>query len=108
MSDNYDAVYQAVRSRISQCNFEDVINNVLSNSFGNTSHVIQCSFADIASELTRPSILLRPKISIDGDQWRALYGDNLQDGVAGFGKSPDEAFRNFDENWRIKLELKCI
>ncbi len=32
-----------------------------------------------------PSFMYRPKIFIDGNQWCALYGDNLQDGVFGFG-----------------------
>ena len=27
----------------------------------------------------------------DGDQWCALYGENLQEGVAGFGRTPAEA-----------------
>ena len=32
--------------------------------------------------------------------WCALYGDNLQDGVAGFGRSPEEAMADFDKNWK--------
>ena len=47
----------------------------------------------------RPSTRHRPRLSIDGDQWCALYGDNLQDGVAGFGKSPELAYRDFDRAW---------
>jgi hypothetical protein len=46
-----------------------------------------------------PSLLWRPKLFVDGTQWCALYGDNLQDGVAGFGDTPDKAMRNFDPNW---------
>ena len=48
---------------------------------------------------------MRPKISIDGNQWCVLYGDNLQDGVAGFGNSPAEAMNDFDKNWRQVLKL---
>lgn len=29
--------------------------------------------------------LLKPKVSRDGNQWCVLYGDNLQEGIAGFG-----------------------
>jgi hypothetical protein len=30
----------------------------------------------------------------DGDQWCGLSGDDLQDGVAGFGGTPAEALRD--------------
>lgn len=46
-----------------------------------------------------PSILLRPRIFADGDQWCALYGDNIQDGVAAFGETPAKAFIQFDIEW---------
>ena len=51
----------------------------------------------------RPSAVFRPRLSIDGNQWCALYGDNLQDGVAGFGDSPADAMWYFDRNWCAKL-----
>ena len=51
----------------------------------------------------RPSSRLRPALSIDGNKWCALYGENLQDGVAGFGDSPEEAYRDFDKAWSAKL-----
>ena len=35
----------------------------------------------------------------DGDQWCALYGENLQEGVAGFGRTPAEAMADFDQAW---------
>jgi hypothetical protein len=50
-------------------------------------------------DLGRPSMMLRPKVFMDVDQWCALYGDNLQDGVAGFGSSPERAYYDFDRNW---------
>lgn len=53
-----------------------------------------------AEESARPFVILRPKIYPDGDQWCALYGEDLQEGVAGFGSTPDEASRDFDQNWR--------
>lgn len=52
---------------------------------------------------TRPSVLMRPALAVDGDHWCALYGENLQDGVAGFGKSPAEAMAAFDIAWHSKL-----
>ncbi len=59
-------------------------------------------------EVTRPSFLYRPALSIDGDKWCALYGLNLQDGVAGFGDSPDEAYRDFDKQWNEELPKRAM
>jgi hypothetical protein len=59
-------------------------------------------------EQMRPSYLYRPRLSIDGDQWRALYGENLQDGVAGFGGSPGEAYAAFDKAWTEGLPIAAI
>ena len=56
-----------------------------------------------AAQHERPSAVYRPRISIDGNQWCALYGANLQDGVAGFGASPAEAMWDFDRHWAAKL-----
>lgn len=53
-----------------------------------------------------PSAIFRPALSIDGNQWCALYGANLQDGVAGFGNSPELAMQDFDKNWTTKLGPK--
>lgn len=46
-----------------------------------------------------PSVLYRPRLSRDGNAWCALYGEDLQLGVAGFGKSPAEAMAAFDAAW---------
>lgn len=59
-----------------------------------------------AGEHARPSAIYRPSISIDGNKWCALYGDNLQDGVAGFGDSPAEAMTAFDKAWAEKLRQR--
>ena len=52
----------------------------------------------------RPSMILNPRLSIDGNQWCALYGDNIQDGVAGFGDSPELAYEVFDKAWGAPLK----
>lgn len=51
-----------------------------------------------------PSAVYRPALSIDGNKWCALYGEDLMNGVAGFGDSPAEAMADFDHNWSKKLE----
>ena len=57
-----------------------------------------------AGQYERPCVLFRPKLTIDGDMWCALYGEDLQEGVAGFGKSPADAMWDFDRNWETKLK----
>lgn len=47
--------------------------------------------------------LLKPKICIDGNQWCVLYGDNIQDGVCGFGDTPRLAVYAFNKAWDTAL-----
>lgn len=54
---------------------------------------------DTALFLQRPFFALKPRIMPDGNQWCALYGENLQEGVAGFGDTPEAAACDFDNNW---------
>ncbi len=59
--------------------------------------------AEIAVE---PFTTYKPKIFIDGDKWCALYGEDLQNGVSGFGDSPNEAVCDFNKNWYAKLKVQ--
>lgn len=54
---------------------------------------------DFERERSRPFMLLRPRMFPDGNMWCALYGDNLQEGVAGFGETPEKAAVDFDIQW---------
>lgn len=54
---------------------------------------------DTSIELTRPSVIWKPKLSLDGNQYCALYGDDLQSGIAGFGDTAHKAMLDFDKNW---------
>lgn len=56
-----------------------------------------------ACDQSAPSFRIKPPLFRDGNQWCALYGNNLQEGVVGFGRSPDEAYRAFDRAWTEKL-----
>lgn len=53
----------------------------------------------VEEQRLRPFMLLRPRMVLDGNMWCALYGDNLQDGVAGFGDTPEKAAEAFDKAW---------
>ena len=57
------------------------------------------AFDVIKREMTRPSVVYRPSLRLDGNKWMALYGADLMDGVAGFGDTPAEAMAAFDKAW---------
>lgn len=52
--------------------------------------------------------LLKPKISIDGDKWCVLYGENLQDGVAGFGDTLRKAIFDFNKAFDEPVKKYCM
>ena len=107
MSDNYQAVYDAVRSRMGGCDVGAAVREALDLQLQGVSYAVDAikqSYCIAADEQTRPCVLFKPRLSIDGNQWCALYGDNLQDGVAGFGNSPSDAMDDFDRNWLTKLQ----
>ena len=55
-------------------------------------------------EYARPAITMRPRLFPDGNQWCALYGENVQEGLAGFGDTPEMAMLDYDKNfYRYKL-----
>jgi len=104
MSDSYQAIYDAVRSKISNGDIGSAVESAMRDA--SISHYASCALGAVrcaAAEYERPSAIFRPRIFIDGDKWCALYGDNLQDGAAGFGDSPSSAMYDFDANWH-----RCI
>jgi hypothetical protein len=76
------------------------------NAIAHAAQMAGVAVQEAAARYERPSAVFRPRLSIDGNQWCALYGDNLQDGVAGFGDSPADAMWDFDRNWHAKLPSK--
>ena len=71
----------------------------IASSVARAAEMSQEFVQEAAAQYARPSAVYRPALSIDGDQWCALYGENLQDGVAGFGTSPADAMWDFDKAW---------
>ena len=41
------------------------------------------------------SITVNVSLTKDGDRWCALHGDNIQDGICGWGTTPQEAMTDF-------------
>jgi len=108
MSDTYQAVYDAVRSRFDPIDSGRVIAAIVSCfDFSNARAILQQEFMGVAYEHMRPSVLFRPKVAIDGNQWCALYGDNLQDGIAGFGDTVAEAMVDFDKSFTAFKANQC-
>ena len=73
--------------------------NMAANAICHATSMVQASFQDVAYEMMRPAVIFKPRLSKDGDQWCALFGDNLQVGVSGFGNTPADAMFDFDKNW---------
>lgn len=48
--------------------------------------------------------LLKPKIFIDGTQWCVLYGENLIEGIAGFGETAHKAVLAFNAAFHAPLK----
>lgn len=84
-------------------NTNDEIYLAFQDTFAFAANELRDAIIWVAEAQARPSVLYRPSLSIDGNKWCALYGENLQDGVAGFGDSPEEAMKAFDAEWREKL-----
>lgn len=102
--DSYQATYDAVRSRISNGNVGDAVMEAMRNA--NISHYFEMAMyraQEAISNYDLPSAIYRPKLFPDGNHWIALYGEDLQSGVVGTGKSPAEAIFDFDRAWHEKL-----
>jgi hypothetical protein len=105
--DTYQPVYDAVRSKISSCDVGHTIESAIQNlNIGFYFERATNMMVDIAYEYARPSTKMKPTISLDGDTYIALYGNNIQEGVCGCGSSPDKAMLDFDKNWVKEFEKK--
>lgn len=108
MSDNYQAVYDAVRSRIANTNMAGAISEGIRESIGNAGTYLLQSTASsvveaiercatqVAAAARRPSILLRleprkVKTESAGELWVVQHGD-----ITASGYSPLEAAQAFD------------
>jgi len=102
--DTYQPLYDAVRSRLSNGDIGAAIETAMRDAnLGHYAMQAAETIRQAVSEYERPCAVFRPKIAPDGNAWIALYGDNLQEGVAGCGDSPAEAMRAFDNAWYAKM-----
>lgn len=113
MGDTYQPIYDAVRSRIGHADLSQAVSDAINQQANGLSWAIDAVRLEYAAaadaqrlaalETQRPSVLYRPAIYVDGDQWCALYGGDLQRGVCGFGDSPAEAMSAFNKAWDESL-----
>ena len=105
MSDTYQPVFDAVRTSlrntdIGQAVSDAVVASGLSHCIGQIQTNFSIAIGDVQEAMVRPSVLFRPSVYLDGNQWCALYGPNIQEGVCGFGDSPELAMSDFDKYWK--------
>lgn len=103
MSDSYQAIYDAVRSRIFNGDVGAAISDVARSAFDISILIplAQEAIGSISYEMTRPSVVYRPRLAKDGNMWIACYGDDLQEGCVGCGETPERAMEAFDKAWRL-------
>ena len=80
--------------------------NMAANAICHAAAMVQESWQGAAYEQMRPAVVFKPKLYRDGSQWCALFGDDLQSGVCGFGDSPADAMWDFDKEWNKNLEAQ--
>ena len=106
MSDSYQAIYDAVRSRIRNGDVGAVVAEATRYALEGFGYLVphaQQEIYRVSAEMTRPSVLFRPDVTIDGNKYSVLYGSNIMEGCAGFGDTLGEAMSDFDKNWQRPL-----
>jgi len=73
--------------------------NMAANAICFAADQAKIAWQEAAWEQQRPSVVFKPILSRDGDMWCAMFGGNLQEGVAGFGDTPSRAMYAFDSAW---------
>ena len=76
------------------------------NAIWSAAEKSQESIQQANHERMRPAVLWKPRVFRDGNQWCALLGNNLQEGICGFGDSPADATYAFDKEWNTPIT--CI
>ena len=81
------------------------IEDFFRNELGGMERELIQVLEGLCYDLTRPHVLYKPKLYPDGNQWCALLGDNIMEGVVGFGSSPEKAMSAFDSAFFKDMEV---
>ena len=107
--DSYQPIFDAVRSKLQGGSISDAIENAFRDSgFSHYAQQAMQEFQSAGIEQQQPSVLYKPRLFIDGDSYCALYGENIQEGCAGFGTTPNNAMLDFNTNWVNNLPPKVV
>lgn len=103
--DSYQAVYDATKQSLRNCDVGEAVASVfrsidVSFYFDRIANSAMENAAEIKDEQTRPCVLFKPVLTIDGNQYCASYGADPMQGVFAYGDTPNIAMRNFDEAWK--------
>lgn len=102
-------VYNAVRQQIYNGDVGEAIQSAMrevgiSFYFDKMANQFADMVFEVGSEYKRPSVIYKPVISIDGNQYCAMYGSNPMEGICGFGTSPALAMADFDKEWAKEMQ----
>ncbi|MCP4603779.1 MAG: hypothetical protein GY847_25225 [Proteobacteria bacterium] len=99
--DSYQAIYDAVRSKISNGDIGRAVTEVAREQLDVSwaRALAQEQIGIVGYEMSRPSVLFRPDVTIDGNMYSVLYGSNIMEGCVGYGDTLAEAMTDFDKNW---------
>ena len=81
---------------------------IAASSVCHAAEMARASWQEAAWEYQRPSVVFKPALAKDGNMWCALFGENLQEGVAGFGETPAKAMYAFDTAWGSEMGSHII
>ena len=98
--ETYQPIFDAVRLALRNTDVGEAVENVLraeglGEKVARACDNITYEFAHYG----RPSTYMRPKVFADGNMFCCLLGENIQEGVCGFGDTPDKACYAFDKEW---------
>jgi hypothetical protein len=107
MNNAYQPIYDAVRSRLSNGDISEAVMQALREA--NLGHYAEGAAQSVqfaVAQYERPSAVYRPRLVKIRDEWCAFYGEEKDNGPAGYGTSPENAMRAFDEAWYNRLGAK--
>jgi hypothetical protein len=107
MVDTYQAVYDAVRSRIGSFDGSLLVDEIARQfDFSYARAQMVQSFEVALYEWQRPCVLFKPQLRVktkDGmNVWSAYYNNVF----LGVGDTPEKAMESFDVNWRAGTILE--
>jgi hypothetical protein len=71
--------------------------NMAANAIAHAATMAGEAWKTAAYERERPVVVFQPRLTRDGNMWCFLLGENLHEGVAGFGETPYLASYAFDK-----------